>query len=213
MEDSEVVVFALLTVKLTEFELPPPGDGFVTVTLTLPALAMSEARMAAVNCVALTNVVVRALPPKFTTEFATKPVPFTVKLNPAPPAVALVGEMLVIVGTGLFTMKLTAFDVPPPGLLTVTLTLPTVAMSEARMAAVTCVALTKVVTRALPPKLTTEFATKFVPFTVKSNPAPPAVALVGEMVVMLGPWATVWPQLENLNEPMRVFQLADCVVA
>ena len=84
----------------------------------------------------------------------TKFVPFTVKLNPAPPAMALVGEMLVLVGCGVTTVKLMPFDVPPPGLVTVTLKMPVVAMSEARMAALSCVALTKVVVRAFPLKLT-----------------------------------------------------------
>jgi xanthosine utilization system XapX-like protein len=43
-------------------------------------------------------VVVRAFPLKLTVEPLTKFVPFTVNVNPAPPAIALVGEMLVIVG-------------------------------------------------------------------------------------------------------------------
>jgi hypothetical protein len=44
-------------VKVTAFEVPPPE--LVTVTLKLPAVAMSEARITAVSCVALTKVVVR----------------------------------------------------------------------------------------------------------------------------------------------------------
>jgi hypothetical protein len=43
-----------LTVKLTAAEVPPPGDGFVTVTGAVPALAISVARIAAVSWVALT---------------------------------------------------------------------------------------------------------------------------------------------------------------
>src|SRR5713101_4330184 len=85
------------TVRLTAFDVPP---GLVTVTLKLPAMAISEARIAAVSCVALTKVVVRAFPLKLTVEPLTKFVPFTVKVNAAAPAMALVGEMLVIVGTG-----------------------------------------------------------------------------------------------------------------
>src|SRR5690242_13631372 len=89
---------------------------------------------------------------------------------------------------GVRTMKLTAFDIPPPGLVTVTLKLPAVAMSKARRAAVSCVALTKVVERPLPLKLTAAPLTKYVPFTVKVNAAPPAIALVGEMLVIVGVW-------------------------
>jgi len=86
----------------------------------------------------------------------------------------------------LRTVKLTAFDLPPPGLVTVTLKLPAVAISEAGIAAVSCVALTNVVATAVPLKLTVEPLTKFVPFTVKMKAGPPAMALVGEMVVIVG---------------------------
>lgn len=91
----------LVTVKATLLEVPPPGAGFVTVTAGVPAVAMSDARMAAVNWVALTKVVVLAAPAKFTVEVFTKFVPFTVSVNAGPPAAALVGESVVIVGTGL----------------------------------------------------------------------------------------------------------------
>jgi hypothetical protein len=177
-----------VTVKLTAFEVPPPGAGLVTVTFKVPAMAMSEARMAAVSCVALTKVVARALPLKFTIDVDTKPVPFTVRVKDAPPTVALVGEIVVIVDTGLFTVNVTAFEVPPPGagLVTVTFKVPAMAMSEARMTAVSCVALTRVVARALAPKFTAEVETKPVPFTVKVKAAPPAMALLGGMVVIVG---------------------------
>ena len=65
---------------------PPPGAGFVTVTLTVPAVDTSVAAIAAVTCVALTNVVGSAFVPKFTTEVATKFVPLTVNVKPVPPA-------------------------------------------------------------------------------------------------------------------------------
>jgi hypothetical protein len=89
------------TVKLTLLEVPPPGAGFVTVTAFVPAVAMSDARMAAVSWVALTKVVVFAAPAKLTVEELTKPVPFTVRVNACPPAVALGGISVVIVGIGL----------------------------------------------------------------------------------------------------------------
>src|ERR1700704_1677801 len=100
--------------------VPPPGAGFVTVTFTWPAVATSGAAMAAVICVAFTTVVVLAAPLKLTTEEALKFVPFTVSVKAAPPAVALVGKSVVIVGTGLptpgFTVKLKLEnDCPPPG--------------------------------------------------------------------------------------------------
>jgi hypothetical protein len=86
-------------------DVPPPGAGLVTVTFAVPAVAISAAVMAAVNCVALTNVVVLATPLNFTTDVETNPVPFTVRVKAAPPAVALVGEIEVSVGAGLLMAK------------------------------------------------------------------------------------------------------------
>src|SRR5271156_3705051 len=50
------------TVKVTAPDVPPPGVGLNTVTDGVPPLAVSLAGTAAVNCVALTNVVVKAAP-------------------------------------------------------------------------------------------------------------------------------------------------------
>jgi hypothetical protein len=85
-----------VTVKLIALEVPPPGPGLVTVTADIPAEAMPEAGMAAVNCVELTNVVLA--PTKLTIEDATKFVPLIVSVKAAPPATAVFGEMEVIVG-------------------------------------------------------------------------------------------------------------------
>jgi len=62
-------------VKFIELEVPPPDAGLVTVTAIVPVEAMLAAAMVAVNCVALTNVVAGAAPPKLTIEAATKLVP------------------------------------------------------------------------------------------------------------------------------------------
>ena len=94
-----------LMVKDRVADVPPPGAGLVTVTFAVPAVAISVAVTAAVNWVALTNVVVLAAPLNFTTDVDTKPVPFTVKVKAAPPAVALVGEREVSVGAGLLMVK------------------------------------------------------------------------------------------------------------
>jgi hypothetical protein len=85
-------------VKVIAFEVPPPGAGLVTVTADVPAEAMLEAGMAAVNCMELTNVAVAAAPPKLTIDDATKFVPLIVSVKAAPPAAAVFGEMDVIVG-------------------------------------------------------------------------------------------------------------------
>lgn len=79
-----------------------------------------------------------AAPLNFTTDVDTKPVPFTVRLTAAPPAVALVGEIEVSVGAGLLIVKVCALEMPPPGggFVTVTFAVPPVAISAAGMAAI-----------------------------------------------------------------------------
>ncbi len=79
----------------------------MTVTLKLPAFAMSAALMVAVTSVALTYVVVRGDPAQSTTELLINPVPLTVSGNPAPPWVALAGESEVMVGFGFTAMSCT----------------------------------------------------------------------------------------------------------
>src|ERR1700733_5359141 len=59
--------------------------------VAVDADSMSVARMLAVNCDELTNVVARGLPFQFTTAPERNPVPFTVKVNAAPPAPVLAG--------------------------------------------------------------------------------------------------------------------------
>lgn len=59
-----------------------------TVTDAVPAVAMSLAGTAAVNCVALPNVVVSATPFQCTAEVLMKFVPVTVSVKAAPPALA-----------------------------------------------------------------------------------------------------------------------------
>ena len=135
-----------LIVNVAAGEVPPPGAGLNTVTWAVPELAMSVAVIAEVNCVVLTYIVVRAAPFQFTTELLMKPEPLTVRLKAVPPAVALLGERLVIVGAGLgaLIVNAAAAEAPPPGagLKTVTWAVPALAMSVAVTAAVNCVELT-----------------------------------------------------------------------
>jgi len=94
---------------------------------------MYEAGIATVNLVEDTKVVVGLSPFHCTTESGTKPVPVTVSVNAAPPAVRDVGLMLEIDGAGAFLIvKVRAVDVPPTGagLYTVTLAVPAVDMYE-----------------------------------------------------------------------------------
>jgi hypothetical protein len=89
-----------LTVKVWPFDVPPPGAELNTVTVCVPAAATSVAGIAAVSWVELTNVVVLSEPFQRTTEPATKFVPFTVSVNAPSPTNRLVGDTLVVVGTG-----------------------------------------------------------------------------------------------------------------
>jgi hypothetical protein len=137
-------LLAALMVNVFAEEVPPPGVGLTTVTLAVPADAMSVAGIAAVSCEAETYVVVRANPFHRTDELEIKPVPVTVRVKAGPPAVAELGERVVMVGTGLLAalmVKVLAVDVPPPGvgLKTVTLAVPWLAISEAGIAAVSWV--------------------------------------------------------------------------
>jgi hypothetical protein len=116
------------------------------------------------------------------------PDPLTVNEKGAPPCAAPDGERLEMIGTGLTTVKLTALDVPPPGVgvKTVIANVPRLAVSAAVIIAVSCVLLTNVVTRLLPANLTTELPAKFEPFTVRVKSPRPAPLLVGLIVLNVG---------------------------
>jgi hypothetical protein len=88
---SPIEELGVVTSKKSTFDVPPPGVGFTTVTEAVAAFATSEARILAVSRDRLTKVVVRGLPFHFTTELETKPVPFTVSVNAAPPGLAASG--------------------------------------------------------------------------------------------------------------------------
>ena len=82
--------------------------------------------------------------------------------------------------------KVRALDTAPPGFRTVTEAVPAAAISVAGIAAVSWVALTKVVVRFAPFQRTTEPLTKLLPFTVSVKAGPPAAALLGEREVNVG---------------------------
>ena len=108
--------------------------------------------------VLLLVVVVVAVPLNVTPAPLTKPVPFTVSVNAAPPAVPLVGEIEVMTGGGLVTGKVMVVDVPPPGVGFVTKRgkFPSAEISAAVTGMVSEVALTNVVVRVVPLNVTTD---------------------------------------------------------
>src|SRR5262249_8510478 len=132
--------------------------------------------MAAVNTVELPNAVVRFELFQRTVAPLTNPLPFTVRVKAAAPAVALVGDSEEIVGTGLLgaeMVKVALPEVPPPGvgLKTVTIALPAAEPSAAVMAAVNCLELPSDVVRFEPFQRTVAPLTNPVPFTVRVKAA------------------------------------------
>src|SRR5215469_7495103 len=92
-------------------ETPPPGAGFVTLTVSVPAVATSEAKICTCNCVELTNVVARALPlivacelemnaGEFDPEAAGAPLMVRIPPTGNVPAAVLAGESELIDGAG-----------------------------------------------------------------------------------------------------------------
>jgi hypothetical protein len=91
--EMEVTVgFGLLIVNVSEFDGPPPGPGFVTITATVPALARSVAGILAVTLTLLTKVVTRAELFQRTVAPGTQFEVFKVSVKPAEPTVLLEGE-------------------------------------------------------------------------------------------------------------------------
>jgi hypothetical protein len=175
---------------------------FVTVTATVPAKAGSEAGIAAVNCVALTNVVACRAPFQFTTASFVKFEPFTVSVKPCAlqngvdAAEVVDAEMEVIAGdvpAGALIVKRTTFDISvvavllmfcvadcaDPGICTDTWAVPGVVRFDAGTGAVNCELLTSVVVRGVPFHRIRAPETKPAPLAVIVNPCAPAVAALG----------------------------------
>jgi hypothetical protein len=143
-----------------------------TVTFTAPGKAVSVAVIAAVSCVALTNVVGRGEPFQFTTRPFTKFVPFTISVMPAGLHAGVDGSNIVDSKTdvivGATIENEIAFDVVPPvaGVETATCADPTAAISAAVIVALSCVALRTAVVRLAPFQVTTEHGRKLLPVTI-----------------------------------------------
>ena len=72
------------------------GAGLITVTFAVPAVAMSEANIAAVICVVLIKVVALLDPLNCRLAPFTKPEPLTISVNAAEPATMVVGDSELI---------------------------------------------------------------------------------------------------------------------
>ena len=177
-----------LIAKDAPAEVPPPGTGFTIVTVAVAAAATSAAAIAAVSEVALTKVVARFAPFHCTVEVPAKPVPFTVSVNAAAPAVAMAGESVPIAGVGLLMANAAPADVPPPGagFTIVTVAVPAVARSVAEIAAVTWFKLTSDVNRLAPFHCTCDAALNPLPVTVSVIAPEPALEDAGSTEAMAG---------------------------
>jgi hypothetical protein len=126
-----------------------------------------------------------------TSEAARNPEPFTTSVNPPLLTLAVLGEIVVITGSGFAGVVIvneTAAAVPPPGipLTTETAAVPTLATSELLIDAVNCVPLTYVVTRLDPAHSTSDDGTKPLPLTVRVKPADCAATDAGTIVAIAG---------------------------
>ena len=171
-------------VRLTALEAAPPV--FCTVIWAVPAAATKLAGTAAVSWAALTKVVVKAVLLNDTVAPARKPVPVTVKVKAGPPEATVDGEMPVTTGVWTAIVRLTALDAVPPVFVTVIGAVPGRAIRLAGTAAVSWVALTKVVLKAVPFNDTAAPEKKPVPLTVNVSAALPALTVAGEMLMMTG---------------------------
>jgi len=186
------------TVKVSAFDVPPPPPSLrvKTVTGIIDALRTSAAEIAALSPVGPANVVVRRLPFHWTTEHGTRlpplaPLASTPSMNARDFAGILKGMSAVMTGTGNGVVDGAIVNredkEDKDGIVeleTVTFTGPGKAVSVAEIAAVSCVALTKVVWRGAPFQFTTSpLGTKFVPLTVRVMPAGAQAGVVFDDVV------------------------------
>jgi hypothetical protein len=177
--------------KSTPPDVPPPGEGFTTVTVALPAVWRSVALTCAVIVVEFVYDVDRGVPFHITVDDVTKFDPPAVVLIPAPPAAAEAGLIETSEGIGFdggLIVKFTPLDVPPPGegFTTVTVALPAVC----RSAALTCAVITNEfacdVERGVPFHITVDDVMKFDPLAMMFMPAVPAAVEAGLIEVNEG---------------------------
>ena len=95
------VGFVLVMLKTRLADVPPPGAGVRTLTLTLPEAETSAELICARSSPLEINVVARFDPLQRTMELGTKPDPFTVKLKAALPADVVDGASELATGAGL----------------------------------------------------------------------------------------------------------------
>src|SRR5216683_5174638 len=137
-------------------------------------------------------------------ELAVNAEPFTVRVKAAPPACAVDGLKLVMVGVGgAVIVKGDPLEVAPFA-LTVAVAVPAEAMRFAPTDAVSLPAFTKLVGNGASFHRTVELAANAEPFTVRVKAAPPACAVVGLRLVIVGVAGAVMVK----GDPLEVMPFA-----
>jgi hypothetical protein len=110
-----------LTVRDAVLEVPPPPE-LVTVTLKLPAVFSVTVTVSWLALTKCTEDPLKVLDPTLTDAPDLNPLPLTVRVCDEVEAVMGLGERLEMEGplAGRFTVRVTEFDTPAPGLVTVT---------------------------------------------------------------------------------------------
>ena len=183
-------------VKADPLEVTPFA---LTVTVAVPGEMIRAASTEAVNLPTFTKVVGSGVSFHRMVELAVNAEPFTVRVKAAPPACAVDGARLVIVGVGGAVMvKGDPLEVMPFA-LTVTVAVPTEVMRLAPTDAVSLPAFTKLVGNGASFHKTVELAANAEPFTVRVKAAPPACAVDGARLVIVGAGAAVMVKADPLE--------------
>jgi hypothetical protein len=159
-----------------------------TVTLKFPVAALPAIVKLAVICVALTTLTLLTVTPGLLIATVAPVVKFApvIVTGTVAPCAPLDGPMVVIEGAAAVMVNVVG-AVVPPGVDTVTLLVPGVALEDTAKVAVTCVAFTTVTldTAIFEPALITTSQFRSVPVIVTGTFAPGAPAL-GEIEVIVG---------------------------
>lgn len=131
----KLVIFGPAGAAIVIVELLDDAPAVVTVMRKVPGDVRKAAGIAAVNWVALTNVVAIGVPFHTIVELATNPEPFTVRVKAGPPTVNVDGDKPVMVGVTVVMVNTELFDAVPFA-FTVTSAVPCEAMRLAATVAV-----------------------------------------------------------------------------
>jgi hypothetical protein len=201
---------AATMVKVSAAELPTPGVR--TVTEAVPGWANRLAGTTATNWVLLTKVVARLVLLNWTTELDTKLLPVTTKVRSLVPAVAEV--VLRLLSTGRLAgeprmVKVSAAELPAPGVKTVTEAVPAWVNRLAGTTAINWVLLMKVVDKLVPFHCAVEWTEKLVPLRVKIRPPVPWAAELGLILVSVGAARLA----AGLKDPCKVVEVVSVLFA